>query len=201
MSIHHPRRLAACALSLSLLGASASAQTTKPADAASYEPEITLAGKTLQLNGSGIRKRLFFNVYSAALYLPQKARTPAEVYSAPGPKRFKASFLRELDSAGFGKTTMQVMNDNLPKERMSRCIPGLVKLSEVFAAKKRIGPGEHYTIDEIPGKGTIVSINGAAVAEIAEPEFFTCLMYNYFGDKPADANLKIGLLGGAVDTK
>jgi len=54
-----------------------------------------------------------------------------------------------------------------------------------------------FTIDEIPGKGTVISINSKVAAEIPEPEFFTCLMHNYFGDRPADAKLKTALLGGS----
>lgn len=105
--------------------------------------------------------------------------------------------LRELDSERFGITAMQVMSDNLPKDRMARCVPGVVKLGEVFASKQKMAVGEFYTIDEIPGVGVTIAINGKQVAEITEPEFFTCLMHNYFGDKPADTTLKARLLGGA----
>ena len=93
---------------------------------------------------------------------------------------------------------MQVMSDNLPKEGMARCVPGLVKLGEVFSNKKKMAVGEFYTIDENPGTGVVISINGKPVANIAEPEFFTCLMHNYFGEKPADSSLKTGLLGGTA---
>ncbi len=160
-----------------------------------FEPSIEFAGSRLQLNGTGIRSRAFFKVYVAGLYLPAKAHTPAEVYASKGPKRVKVTMLREIESGSFGKTMTQVMGDNLPRERMGKCIPGLLKLGEVFAVKKKMAVGEWYTIDEIPGKGTVLSINGSTVAEIAEPEFFTCLMHNYFGDKPADTDLKRGLLG------
>lgn len=200
MPRHPALRRAATAIALAAAASASLAQSPPPGitvAGVNYEPELTLAGKRLQLNGAGIRSKAFFKVYAAALYLPARAGTPAAVYQSAGPKRLKVNMLRDLDSASFGKTMTDVMNDNLPRERMSRCVPGLVKLGEVFAARKRIGAGEHYTIDEIPGKGTVVAINGATVAEIAEPEFFTCLMHNYFGEKPADGDLKVALLGAA----
>ena len=163
-----------------------------------FEQQIVVADKTLALNGTGIRTKFFLKIYAAGLYLPVKVTTPQDVFKSPGPKRLKVSVLRELDAAGFGKTAMQVMSDNLPKDRMSRCMPGLFKLGEVFANKKKMAMGEFYTIDEIPGTGVVISINGKPAADIAEPEFFTCLMYNYFGEKPADNSLKTGLLGGAA---
>jgi Chalcone isomerase-like len=197
------------AIALVVTVGSAAAQTTPAPAAAStapapgsvmvagyaFEPEVNLAGKTIKLNGTGIRTRAFFKVYAAGLYLPIKAKTPQEVYAAPAPKRLKVTMLREIDSASFGKTMSQVMGDNLPRDQLGKCIPGLLKLGEVFAAKKKMVAGDWYTLDEIAGKGTVLTINGTVTAEVAEPEFFTCLMHNYFGDKPADTDLKAGLLG------
>ena len=160
-----------------------------------FEKDINLAGSALKLNGAGIRTKFFAKIYVAGLYLQNPASTPAEVFTGKGPKRMHVSFLREVDATTLGKSLSQVMSDNLPRERFGKCIPGIVKLGEVFADKKKMGIGETYTLDEIPGKGTIVSINNKVAAEITEPEFFTCLMYNYFGEHPADAKLKSALLG------
>ncbi len=161
-----------------------------------FEREIQLGGSTLKLNGAGVRTRFVFKVYAAALYMPVPSATSTDVYVSKGPKRLKVSFLREIDSTTLGKTMSQVMSDNLPREQFGKCIPGIVKLGELFAEKKKMTAGEMFTVDELPGKGTVISINGKLAAEISEPEFFTCLMHNYFGDRPADANLKTALLGG-----
>ena len=160
-----------------------------------FEPDMTFQGKKRLLNGAGIRNKVVFKVYAAGLYLPKKVSTPKEVFESPGPKHFKAVFLREIDSGAFGKNVSQVMNDNLPRERIARCVPGIIKLGEVFAAKKKIGPGEYFTVDEVPGTGSVISINGQVATTISEAEFFTCLMYNYFGEVPADHLLKAALLG------
>jgi hypothetical protein len=162
-----------------------------------FEREIQLAGTTLKLNGAGIRTRFVFKVYAAALYLQVPSVTSTDVYMSKGPKRLKVSFLREIDSTTLGKTMSQVMSDNLPREQFGKCIPGIVKLGELFAEKKKMTAGEMFTIDEISGKGTVISINGKVATEITEPEFFTCLMHNYFGDRPADTKLKTALLGGS----
>ncbi len=160
-----------------------------------FERELTLAGIPLKLNGAGIRSRFFVKVYAAGLYLQTPAKTSPDIYAAKGPKRLKVSFLREVEAANLGKTMSQTMSDNLPREQFGKCIPGLIKLGEVFANKRKMASGESFTLDEFPGKGTVISINGQVAAEIAEPEFFTCLMYNYFGDRPADPKLKAAMLG------
>nr|WP_315464864.1 chalcone isomerase family protein [uncultured Rhodoferax sp.] len=160
-----------------------------------FDTEARVGGVTLKLNGAGLRTKFMFKVYAAGLYLAAPARTPAEVLAAKGPKRLRVSFVRETDATTLGKTMSQVMSDNLPREQFGKCIPGLIKLGELFAEKKKMGVGEMFTVDEIPGKATVISINHKLAAEISEPEFFTCLMYNYFGERPADAKLKAALLG------
>lgn len=162
-----------------------------------FEREAQVAGASLKLNGAGLRTKFVFKVYAAGLYLAAPAKTPAEIYAAKGPKRLKVSFVRETDATTLGKTMSQVMSDNLPREQFGKCIPGLIKLGELFAEKKKMGIGEMFTVDELPGKATLISINNKLAAEISEPEFFNCLMYNYFGDRPADAKLKVALLGGS----
>ncbi|MDT7513651.1 chalcone isomerase family protein [Rhodoferax mekongensis] len=165
-------------------------------DGVVFDKEVQVAGSTLRLNGAGLRTKFVFKVYAAGLYLATPARTPADIYAAKGPKRLKVSFVRETDATTLGKTMSQVMSDNLPREQFGKCIPGLVKLGELFSEKKKMGVGEMFTVDEIQAKATVISINNKVVAEISEPEFFACLMYNYFGERPADANLKAALLGG-----
>lgn len=204
MSVRWSALCAVLGVALVYMPGPAQAQTSTPAAAATtttvegivYDREITLAGSTLKLNGAGIRSKFVLKVYAAGLYLPATAKTSTDVYAAKGPKRMKVVFLRDTDASSFGKTMSDVMSDNLPREQFGKCIPGLIKLGEVFANKRKMAANEGYTLDELPGEGTVVTINGQQVAKIAEPEFFTCLMYNYFGDKPADAKLKVALLGG-----
>jgi hypothetical protein len=194
------QHLAALLLSPALLVAAMAQAQTSGSDAVkvdtiAFEKKIQLEGTPLALNGAGLRTRFFVKVYAAALYLPTPAKTPKEIYDMKGHKRLHAVMLRDLDSDGFGKTMSQVMGDNLPKERFAKCVAGVLKLGEVFAAKKKMTVGEYYTVDDMPGKGTVISINGKVVSTIAEPEFFSCLMHNYFGEKPADSGLKTALLG------
>lgn len=55
---------------MGLVAGNALAQTTVAG--VKYEPEISLGGQKLQLNGAGVRYRAVFKVYAAALYTPAK---------------------------------------------------------------------------------------------------------------------------------
>jgi hypothetical protein len=182
-----------CTALLATLAVPALAQTRR-VESATFEAQQVVAGQALQLNGAGVRKKLFIKVYAAALYTPKPIRQVAQVWDSPGPKRFKVVALREIDASSLGKAMSQTMSDNLPKERMGACIPGLIKLGDIFSEKKRLLAGESFTLDDIPGQGTVVGINDQSAAVIEGSAFFACLMYNYFGERPADATLKQALL-------
>ena len=79
---------------------------------------------------------------------------------------------------------------------MSKLIPGLIKMGQNFSDQKKILAGENFTIDWIPGTGTIISVKGKQQGEaFKEPEFYAALMRIWLGANPADAKLKDALLG------
>lgn len=186
--------LGAAALTLSLAASAA------PIDVAGIKvaDPIELQGSTLQLNGAGIRYKAIFKVYVAALYLSKKAATPEEVMSQPGPKRISITLLREIESNELGKSFTKAFEENTPKNQMVALIPGLVRMGEIFAAQKKLAPGENFTIDWIPGTGAVISVKGVPQgAPFKEVEFFNALVRIWLGPEPADFKLKEVMLGKA----
>jgi hypothetical protein len=157
---------------------------------------IELRGAKLELNGAGVRYKAVFKVYAAGLYLTKRASTPEEVMAAPGPKRMSITMLREIDSAELGKLFTRGVEDNSPKGEMSKLIPGLLRMSQIFSDQKKLLPGENFLIDWIPGTGTVITVKGKVQGEpFKEPEFFNALMRIWLGPNPADWKLKDALLG------
>lgn len=52
-----------------------------------YEDSAVVDQTTLQLNGAGLRKKVFFKVYAAGLYVPQKAQTAQGILEQNGAAR------------------------------------------------------------------------------------------------------------------
>lgn len=160
------------------------------------EDRVALGGSNLQLNGAGVRYKAVFKVYTAGLYLSEKASTTEAVLAAPGPKRMTITMLRDIDSAELGKLFSRGMEDNMDRRAFSRLIPGVLRMSQVFSDHKRLQTGETFVIDWIPGTGTVLTIKGKVEGEpFVEPEFFNALMRIWLGTKPADWQLKDALLG------
>ena len=179
---------------LSLLTAITMAATVDVAGV-KLDDTIELRGAKLELNGAGVRYKAVFKVYAAGLYLTKRASTPEEVMAAPGPKRLSITMLREIDSAELGKLFTRGVEDNSPKGEMSKLIPGLLRMSQIFSDHKKLQAGDQFMIDWIPGTGTVITIKGKAQEPFKEPEFFNALMRIWLGPNPADWKLKDALLG------
>ena len=165
---------------------------------AKIEDAVELQGSKLQLNGAGVRYRAVFKVYAAGLYVGKKVGTPEEMFAAPGPKRMSITLLRDIDSNELGKAFTKGFEENSPKNEMSKLIPGLIKMGQIFSDQKKMVTGENFTIDWIPGTGTIITVKGKQQGEpFKEPEFYAALMRIWLGPNPADFRLKDALLGKA----
>jgi len=186
--------LAACA-GLSLANAQTPAGPVEVAGV-KYAPTMAVAGSTLQLNGAGIRYKFVIKVYTAGLYLTAKAATPEAALAAPGPRRMHVVMLRDIDANELGKLFTRGMQDNMPREEFSKLIPGTLALAEIFASRRKLVTGDNFSVDFVPGTGTIVLVNGKPTGEpIKEPEFYNALLRIWLGPSPADAQLKDALLG------
>lgn len=162
-----------------------------------FEPEISLGGSTLRLNGAGIRYKAVFKVYAAGLYLTRKATTTDDVLATPGPKRMRVTMLRDIDANELGKLLTKGVEDNSPREEMAKFLPGLLKLGEMFAARKKLLAGQTFTVDFLPGAGTLISVEGEPViTPVKEVAFFNALMRIWLGHAPPDFKLKDALLSG-----
>jgi hypothetical protein len=165
-----------------------------------FERRLEVGGNTLALNGAGIRYKAVFKVYAAGLYVPAnlatKPSTPDALLAVTGPRRLAITMLREIDSNELGKLFTRGVEDNVPRSEYAKLVPGLIRMGEVFARHKRLMPGDTFTIDWVPGSGTVISVKGQPQGEpFKEPEFFNALLRIWVGKSPADHLLKEALLG------
>jgi len=178
-------------LAFNVLAATVEINGVKVEDSASVD------NVTLQLNGAGTRYKYgIAKVYVAALYLGKKAASPEEVVGQPGPKRLSMHMLRDVDANEFGKLMTRGIEDNAAKGEMSKLIPGLIRMGQIFSEQRKMMNGEVILIDWIPGTGMIVTAKGKVQGEpFKEHEFFKAMMSIWLGQAPADFKLKEALLG------
>jgi len=151
--------------------------------------QVTVAGTTLQLNGMGVRKKLWIKVYVGGLYLEKKTQDANEALDMAGPKRMVMHFLTK-------KATKKRM-DAAWDEGFEKNAPGVSKV-KIEKFKNLMGdmhPGDVVILDYVPGEGTHVIVNDKEMGVIESDDFARGLFAIYLGPEPPTEDLKNGLLG------
>ena len=161
------------------------------------EDPIRAGAQELQLNGMALRTRVFFKVYVAGLYLPQKTQSARQALE-PARKRMALVLLRDVPAETFSASLVDGMKDNATEAEFARLKP---QVDELVALMQRIGEakkGATIALDYVPGEGTRVLLNGAPQGRpIPGDDFYAALLRIWLGEKPVSDDMKKALLGGA----
>lgn len=151
----------------------------------------------LVLNGAGLRKKAFFQVYAIGLYLAEKKTAAAEAIGAAGPKRVVFHMLRDVGADQFTEALMDGMKDNHSEAEMKALEPRVKQLGGIMAEMKEAKKGMRITLDWLSAAGTTVTVDGrAAGLPILGEDFYRALLKIWLGENPVQADLKRALLGG-----
>lgn len=161
--------------------------------------DITLADTPLQLNGVGLRAVAWFKGYAAGLYLPRKATTPAAVYAQMGAKRLQLRMFVEVDAEEFVKAFHKGVARNTPPSEQPRLAERMARFDAVVRSLGKLRKADVIDLDFLPGRGLMMGRNGSARGEaIPGEDLYAAMLSCFLGDRPVDAELKAGLLGGPV---
>jgi Chalcone isomerase-like len=188
-------------LLLCLLAAALPAQATRSisTEGLTFIGDIKLADTALRLNGVGLRAVAWLKGYAAALYLARRATTEAQVIETPGPKRLQIRMLQEVDAEEFVKAFHKGVQRNTAAADAARLTERMTQFDATLRGLVKLKKQDVIDLDFIPGKGLVLSRNGAVRgASLAGDDFYAALLRCFVGMKPADPEMKIGLLGGPV---
>ncbi|MGQ0511841.1 MAG: chalcone isomerase family protein [Betaproteobacteria bacterium] len=150
----------------------------------------------LVLNGAGLRKRAFFQVYAAGLYLAERKTTATDVIAATGPKRVLMHMLRDVGADQFSDALVDGLRGNHSEAEIKAFEP---RIKLLLAAMNGIGEaksGMRITLDWLPAAGLQVTVNGKpAGAPIPGEDFYRAVLKNWIGEQPVQSDLKAALLG------
>jgi hypothetical protein len=162
-----------------------------------FEPMAQVGGAPLQLNGAGVRTRAIFKVYAAGLYVPAKSNSAATLLAQKGPRRLSLTMLRNVDADSFAGPLNDGLRNNHTEAQVAAFKPQIDALNAAMKAVEEAKKGDVIHFEYLPDSGTRITVNGQPKgASIPGEEFFTAMLRIWLGDKPADADLKKGLLGG-----
>ena len=155
-----------------------------------------LGASELVLNGAGLRKKLFFKVYVAGLYLTEKRKSQTEVVALVGPKRASITLLRNVPAKELVDALVDGIRHNSSPDQQ-RALKGRVdQLAANLLSLRQGKKGDVITVDWLPAQGTVVTLNGEVKGKsIPGYDVYVALLRVWLGDHPTSTGLKKALLG------
>lgn len=188
------RMKALVALVLFLVSSAASA---KEVAGVKLPDTLTLAPDqaALVLNGAGIRSKFFIKVYVGALYLSARTTDVAAVLRNTGPVAVHMHFLHsEVSKEKLIDAWNDGFNANLSDTERAKLNPRIEQFNALFQTARN---GDVIKLDYVPGAGTTITINHDKRGVVDGEDFMQAWLKIWLGEKPADDDLKRGMLGGS----
>jgi hypothetical protein len=157
--------------------------------------QVTVDGRTLVLNGLGLREAtvLMVDVYVAGLYVETKTSDVGAILEADQPKRLVMRFVHTVGKEKLANAWTEGFDKNAGDQRASLS-DGLAKLNDAMADVRK---GDVITLTYLPGAGVTVNVKGTDAAVIPGDAFQRVLFSIWLGPKPPNVSLREGLLGHA----
>ncbi len=158
-----------------------------------FPDSLNIFENTLQLNGTGTRKKLFIKLYAAGLYLDAASSNASEILASDKPMALSLTITSGfIDSKKMEKAVIDGFNNatNGNTDTIQEKIDMFLAVLREEIVKK-----DQFRFDYQPGTGTHVIKNGQEKAVIEGLDFKSALFGIWLSYKPAQENLKQGLLG------
>jgi hypothetical protein len=153
---------------------------------------VTVGGKTLVLNGMGVRSKFFVKVYVAGLYLEKKSADANNIIQSDSAKRIVLQFIRsEVTREQMTEAFDEALKNNAPDKAS-----GLqAEIGQFLKALETMREKEQMVVTYVPGGGTTVTVRGKDKLTIPGLPFGQLVFSMWLGPKPPNGDLKNGLLG------
>lgn len=150
-----------------------------------------VGGKTLVLNGLGLRTKYMVKVYVAGLYVEQKSSDASALIKADAPKQIVLQFLHGASKSQMTDAFNESFNDNTPDAMKTM----KADIDKLLAAIDPVKVGDKMIFTYVPGTGTTYALNGQDRVTIPGAPFGQVMFSVWLGPKPPTADCKKGLLG------
>jgi hypothetical protein len=180
-----------------LSGVSALAFTISNASAAEISgvklpDQVNVAGKSLKLNGAGLRQAtiLKVNVYAAGLYLEKPSGDGEAIANSDQAKSIQMTFMRDVSA----KQMAEAFGEGFEKNCVAGCAELKPHLGKLQGLLKDMKKGETMAVHFL-ADGVEVTIRGQKAGSVGDKAFSHQLIRCWIGKNPPNSGLKDGLLG------
>lgn len=155
-------------------------------------PTTTIVnGKTLVLNGGGLREKYWIDLYVGSLYLENKSSEAGKIIYADD---YQAIHIKIVSNSVTRERFIESVKEGFERATSGKATDEQIKKLISFFSQE-IKSGDKILLEYIPSKGIVVTKNGDVKGTVGNLEFKKALFSIWLGSKPADETLKKGMLG------
>ena len=126
----------------------------------SLDEQVSVGGVPLKLNGAGFRKRGYFKIDVTALYLQQKQTSLEAMENTPGVKRVQLVIQQDVTGSQASRYFLIDFEASATPAEFAKLITEVSQVGDIYSSLPKIKKGDIVTMDWIPGKGLIATLNG-----------------------------------------
>jgi hypothetical protein len=156
--------------------------------------QASVESHLLTLNGAGVRERLIFDVYVAALYTTIKGLDTPTIINSSEPRSLTLTLLRKLDGSTLASALDDGLKDNSTEQQLRELQGPIQEFTAIVAAVDQGLPGDTIALNFNARHVTVV-FNGRRLGAVESPGFMAALLRVWLGDRPVQRSLKKALLG------
>jgi hypothetical protein len=152
-----------------------------------------VAGKSLVLNGLGLRKKFVIKVYVGGLYLPQKQRDAGRILEIDQPRQMVMHFLYDVSK----EQMCEAWNEGLEANTPNAGADVESAFDTLCGWMEELPKGNRLVMTYVPGEGTRVEVNGKAKGTLPGKAVADAILATWIGPKPGPGgDFKKAVLGG-----
>lgn len=163
------------------------------ADSSTSKPSINVSAQTLQLQGSGMRTRMFIDLYVGSLYLSSSPEQASNIVEDNAPM----AICLEIESSLISSDKLQEATREGFEQSIgdiSAMEPRIEQLLSAF--DEPIDVSDTFLLSWDPAKSVIqVHRNNFVISEVPSLDFKQALFGIWLGDSPVQDSLKNEMLG------
>ncbi|WP_121665461.1 chalcone isomerase family protein [Mesonia aquimarina] len=153
----------------------------------------TFGKHTLQLNGAGVREKLWIDLYVGGLYLAEKSSDASAIVNSENAMAVKLHIVSSLISS---KKMISAVEEGFENSTDDNTAPIQTEIDQFIGFfKEEITKGDIFDITYQPERGVVAYKNGKEKGTIKGMKFKKALFGIWLSNRPADDDLKEAMLG------
>lgn len=155
---------------------------------------FSLARAEPMLNGVAVHQELGQEVFIGALFSDSLSNNSDTLLTSTQPMRMELKIVAPdgMTTRRFSRMWIEGMAVNNKPDLLTSQADNMVKFDGLF--KGRLLTNDHVVFSSTPGKGVDIAVNGVALGNIKDNEFFSMLLSTWIGRVPLSSEFRDSLL-------